>query len=244
LKTSSPRRTPDQPRRAGMVSSVPTAQIAHFHAQLKSDCEALGLSLTDAQLSAQLALLNHLLHWNALINISAVTEPSEMLTVHIVDSLAALPPVLLRLNGVDAPKVLDVGTGPGLPALPWALVLAENQPTAQIHAVDAVRKKIDTIADFIKKQSLTNITAEHARIESLKAPYDVVTSRAFSSLKNFVTLAGPCVKKGGFMAALKGKMPDEEISELKGSGWKVDEVVPLTVPRLDAQRRLIVLRRG
>jgi 16S rRNA (guanine527-N7)-methyltransferase len=174
-----------------MVASVPAAQRAGLEAALRSDAQALGLALSDAQIDAQFALLNHLLHWNALINISAVTEPAD-----IVDSLAALPPVLAKLGDTPSPKILDVGTGPGLPALPWALVLASQIPTAQLRAVDAVRKKIDTITDFIQKQSLTNVTAEHARIESLKSPFDVVTSRAFSSLRNFVTLAGPCVKKG------------------------------------------------
>ncbi len=253
-------RTPEQPRRPGMVASVPSAQIAELRAELRADVAALGLALSNAQLEQQLALLNHLLHWNALINISAVTAPADMLTVHIVDSLAALPPILTRLNKNPGPKILDVGTGPGLPALPWALVLAEtsldemgSQPapglrpsgfaSAQLHAVDSIRKKTDTIQDFINKRSLTNITAEHARIESVKGKYDVVTSRAFSSLKNFVTLAGACVAPGGFMAALKGKMPQDEIDELKGTGWVVADVVRLQVPRLEAERHLIELRR-
>jgi 16S rRNA (guanine527-N7)-methyltransferase len=226
-----------------MVTSVPRDDAAAFHARLASDCAALGFQPSDAQLNAQLTLLNHLLHWNALINISAVTAPEEMMKVHIVDSLAALPVVLSFIERATNPKILDVGTGPGLPALPWALALAETVPTTQIVAIDAVRKKIDTINDFIAKQKLTNISAQHARIEDVKGEFDVVTSRAFSSLKNFVTLAGARVRGGGVMLALKGKTPDDEIAELSSTKWEVAKMTKLTVPRLGAERCVLELRR-
>ncbi len=233
-------RTHDQPRRPGMISAIPAAQISLFSEHLRADCAALGLSLDDAQQQKLLAFLNHLLHWNALINLSAVTDPAEMLTVLIVDSLAALP--VLRQNcaaGIGAISVLDVGSGAGLPAVPWAIAL----PEAQIVAVDSVRKKIDTVTEFVSKHALANVKGEHLRIQDVKSQYDIVTSRAFSSLKNFVDQAGSCVVGGGVMLALKGKSPDDEIAELAQTAWAVREVVPLKVPRLEAERCVVVLRR-
>jgi 16S rRNA (guanine527-N7)-methyltransferase len=226
-----------------MVTAIPPAKVEAFLSDVLSDVAALGQPFSREQADAQLALLNHLLHWNALINISAVTAPEEMLTLHIVDSLAALPLVLPLIAGITTPKILDVGTGPGLPALPWALALAGTVPTAQIVAIDAVRKKIDTIHDFIVKQKLTNIAAHHTRIEDVKGEFDIVTSRAFSSLKNFVTLSGARVKGGGAMLALKGKTPDDEIAELATTKWTVAKITKLVVPRLDAERCVVELRR-
>jgi 16S rRNA (guanine527-N7)-methyltransferase len=230
-------RSADAPRRPGMVSAIPAAQKRQFLEQISQDLEALELTLSAAQIAQLLRFLDHLLKWNALMNISAVTEPAQMLTVHIVDSLAALPQ--LRRLGFEKCDVLDVGTGPGLPAVPWAIA----EPNAQIHAIDSVRKKIDTIAEFVANEKLWNLHGEHLRIEDVRAQYDVVTSRAFSSLKNFVNLAGSSVRGGGVMLALKGKAPDDEIGELEGTEWVVSEIVPIAVPRLDAERCVVVLRR-
>ncbi len=231
------RRSADQPRRPGMVSAIPAAQKGHFLAQISEDLAALGLTLSAPQIAQLLRFLDHLLKWNALINISAVTEPDPMLTVHVVDSLAALPQ--LQRLGFGACDVLDVGTGPGLPAVPWGIAA----PSLEIHAIDSVRKKIDTIFEFVAEEKLANVYPEHLRIEDVRGQYEVVTSRAFSSLKNFVTLAGSCVRGGGVMLALKGKAPDDEIGELAGTDWAVSEIVPVTVPRLEAERCVVVLRR-
>jgi 16S rRNA (guanine527-N7)-methyltransferase len=230
-------RSADAPRRPGMVSAIPAAQKGQFLAELTQDLAQIGLTLSAAQIGQLLRFLDHLLKWNALMNISAVTEPAQMLTVHIVDSLAALPQ--LHRLGYERCDVLDVGTGPGLPAVPWAIA----EPNATILAVDSVRKKIDTISQFIANEKLPNLRAEHLRIEDVRAQYDVVTSRAFSSLKNFVTLAGSSVRGGGAMLALKGKAPDEEIGDLAGTDWVVSEIVPIAVPRLEAERCVVVLRR-
>ena len=230
-------RSADKPRRPGMVSAIPAAQKAHFLQLISQDLAVLGLTLSSPQIAQQLRFLDHLLKWNALINISAVTEPTQMLSVHIIDSLAALPH-LQRLCGENA-AILDVGTGPGLPAVPWAIAL----PGAQIHAIDSVRKKIDTMAEFIESETLANVQAEHLRIEDVRGQYDVVTSRAFSSLRNFATLAGASVRGGGAMLALKGKTPEAEITELEGTDWVVAEIVQVTVPRLEAERCIVVLTR-
>jgi 16S rRNA (guanine527-N7)-methyltransferase len=236
-----PRRSAEAPRRPGMVSEIPAAQFPVIQAQLVADLGALDLPQSPAQIAQLMAFLNHLLKWNALINISAVTEPADMLSVHIVDSLTALPVLRqIRLGESQSFTVLDVGTGPGIPAVPWAIA----QPQLRIHAIDSVRKKIDTMTDFIETQALTNLLEDHARIEDLRGEYDVVTSRAFSSLKNFVTLAGSRVRGGGAMLALKGKAPGEEIAELEGTGWGVEAIVPIAVPRLDAERCAVILRRG
>jgi 16S rRNA (guanine527-N7)-methyltransferase len=224
-----------------MVSAIPAAQFPGIQAQLEADLGALEVMQSPAQIAQLMAFLNHLLKWNALINISAVTEPADMLTVHIVDSLAVLPILNQRCGaGSAAFTVLDVGTGPGIPAVPWAIA----QPSLRIHAIDSVRKKIDTITDFIETQSLANLLEDHSRIEDLRGEYDVVTSRAFSSLKTFVTLAGSRVRGGGAMLALKGKAPGDEIAELAGTGWDVEDVVTLRVPRLEGERCAVVLRRS
>ena len=232
------RRSADQPRRVGMVSAIPAAQKAQFLQLISQDLAILGLTLSNTQTAQLLRFLDHLLKWNALINISAVTEPEQMLSVHIVDSLAALTH-LQRLGG-DTPSVLDVGTGPGLPAVPWAIAM----PGAQIHAIDSVRKKIDTISEFVASETLPNLHAEHLRIEDVGGQYDVVTSRAFSSLKNFVSLAGSSVRGGGTLLALKGKTPEAEMAELDGTGWVVAQIVPIVVPRLEAERCVVVLHRA
>ncbi len=231
------RRSANEPRRPGMVSAIPAAQKEHFLHLISQDLAVLGLSLSSTQIAQLLRFLDHLLKWNALINISAVTEPEQMLSVHIVDSLAAL--THLQRVGGDNPLVLDVGTGPGLPAVPWAIAL----PGAQIHAIDSVRKKIDTITEFAAVEALPNLRAEHLRIEDGRGQYDVVASRAFSSLKNFVTLAGSSVRGGGTMLALKGKSPEAEIAGLEGTGWAVEQIMPIAVPRLEAERCVVVLTR-
>jgi 16S rRNA (guanine527-N7)-methyltransferase len=248
---AAPLRTLDAPRRPGMVTAIPAADSEAFFKTIADDVSDLGLGLTGEQIGLLRDYLDHLLHWNALINLSAVTAPNEMLTVHLIDSLAAIGPVAAlaaaRANqsvptyaGHPAMQVsvLDVGTGPGLPAVPWAIAL----PNARVLAVDSVRKKTDTINDFIAKAKLHNLRATHARIETITEKHDIVTSRAFSSLKTFVTAAGQCVKSGGMMLALKGKVPHEEMAELAGTGWLVENVLPLRVPRLDAERCAVVLR--
>ncbi len=244
-------RTLDTPRRPGMLTALPLEEKAHYFKYIADDLDALGLPLAGGQISLLRDYLEHLLRWNALINLSAVTAPAEMLTVHLIDSLAAIGPVAAlaaeRANQ-SVPtyaahpamqvSVLDVGTGPGLPAVPWAIAL----PHTRVHAVDSVRKKVDTISEFIAKAPLPNLRATHARIETISEKHDIVTSRAFSSLKTFVNTAGQCVKAGGMMLALKGKVPHEEIAELAGTGWQVENVLPLQVPRLDAERCTVVLR--
>jgi 16S rRNA (guanine527-N7)-methyltransferase len=198
-------------------------------------CAELGLSLHPAQAESLLKYLELLLHWNATYNLTAVRERSAMLTHHLADCLAVVRPVVREL---PRGRVLDVGSGGGLPGVVLAIML----PALEVTCVDTVGKKAAFVRQVAGTLKLQNLRAAHSRVESLaEAPFDLIASRAFASLADFTQLSGRLLAPGGTWMAMKGKPPDAERAALP-SGIDVFHVEPLTVPGLTAERCLVWMR--
>jgi 16S rRNA (guanine527-N7)-methyltransferase len=210
-------------------------------AVLRAGLSALGLSLSDAQVRQLLDYQSLIGKWNKVYNLTAVRDPAEMLTHHLLDSLAAVAPLQRHVQGrgLTAASLLDVGSGAGLPGV----VLAICCPNLAVTCVDTVGKK----AAFIKQAALAlglgNLTGLHARVETLTQPFDVICSRAFASLADFTSWSQAALAPGGVWMALKGKHPAEELALLP-PGVAVFHVEPLTVPGLDAERCIIWLQKA
>jgi 16S rRNA (guanine527-N7)-methyltransferase len=207
---------------------------------LTSGLRALGLQLSDEQVSLLLDYLALLQKWNKVYNLTAVRDPAEMMTHHLLDSLAAIGP-LLRQTGGQPIKLLDVGSGGGLPGV----VIAITCPQIQVSCVDTVGKKAAFIQQASAALKLPNLRGVHARVESLKAEegggFDVVCSRAFASLVDFTTWSSSALKPGAVWMAMKGKHPADEIAALPAS-VAVFHVEQLVVPGLEAERCIVWLR--
>jgi 16S rRNA (guanine527-N7)-methyltransferase len=204
---------------------------------LNAGLAALGLAASDESRAQLLAYLDLLHKWNQAYNLSAVRDPQQMVHQHLLDCLAALPPLDRHLQGVEA-RILDVGSGAGLPGVVWA-VMRSNWP---ICCVDAVAKKVSFVRQVAAELALRNLRAEHARVEQLRLPaFDVVVSRAFASLADFTRMTRGQLAPGGCWVAMKGKLPEDEIAAL-GADIAVFHVERLQVPGLDAQRCLVWMR--
>lgn len=195
--------------------------------------------MSDAELDRRLeAYLGLLAKWNAAYNLTAVRDPAQMRAQHLADCLAVVEPLRRQLGAGRSARILDVGSGGGLPGV----VLAAAEPAWDVTCVDTVGKKAAFVRQVAGELALPNLHAEHARVEALKArPFDVITSRAFASLPDFVRLTQPLLAPGGVWVAMKGKRPDDEIAALPAS-IEVFHVEPLTVPGLDAERCLVWMR--
>ncbi len=245
--------------------------------------QQLGLALSDAQIDALMAYLGLLHKWSKVYNLTAVRDPLEMVTLHLLDSLAVIPALLRHLatphNATEraalawpstststspspspspspAPasaslaaasagkpaqaqpiRLLDVGSGAGLPGV----VIAIACPHIQVTCIDAVSKKAAFVQQVAASLGLPHLRGLHQRIEQLDTPHDLVCSRAFASLADFVQGSAKALAPGGVWLALKGKTPTEEMSAL-GPDVDVFHVEQLQVPGLDAQRCLVWMR--
>lgn len=205
---------------------------------LADACARLGLEADPAMLDRLLAYLALLVRWNATYNLTAVRDPAEMLTQHLADCLAVVGPLRRHLGAGSERRLLDVGSGGGLPGI----VLAALEPGWTVTCVDTVGKKAAFIRQAGVELGLRNLRAEHARVEALKAPpFDLIMSRAFASLADFVRLTRGLLAPGGVWAAMKGRRPQDELAALP-PGIDVFHVEPLIVPGLDAERCLIWMR--
>lgn len=205
-------------------------------ADLRQGVAALGLSLADDQIGRLLGYLDLLAKWNRVYNLTAVRDPQAMLTQHVLDSLAVWAPLRKRL-GHGSLSVLDVGSGGGLPGV----VLAIADPKLRVGCIDAVAKKASFVQHVAGSLGLPNLEGRHGRIEQVQERFDLVTSRAFASLTDFVAWSHQALAEGGCWMAMKGKRPDEEIQALPPA-VEVFHVEPLAVPGLDAERCLVWLR--
>jgi 16S rRNA (guanine527-N7)-methyltransferase len=197
----------------------------------------LGLSLSEQQIDRLLAYLSLLHKWNQVYNLTAVREPAAMLTQHLIDSLSLIAPLRRHTEG-QAARVMDVGSGGGLPGVVLAIVM----PELSVVCVDAVAKKSSFIQQVAAELHLDNLRGEHARVENLRAaPFDVVTSRAFASLPDFTRLTRQHLRPDACWVAMKGQMPQDEIDALPPE-IEVFHVEQLQVPGLEAQRCLIWMR--
>jgi 16S rRNA (guanine527-N7)-methyltransferase len=199
---------------------------------LADGVRSLPLALSEAQLRQLIDYLALLAKWNAVYNLTAVRDPAQMVTQHLLDSLAAMPAF------AGAKNVLDVGAGGGLPGM----VLAIARPDLSVSMIDTVHKKTAFLTQAKAELGLVNVTIHTARVEQLQVPekFDVITSRAFAELNDFVTWSGHLLKEGGRFIALKGVKPNKEIARLP-AGWKVTGVQPLNVPGLQAERHLVFI---
>ncbi len=203
---------------------------------LKAGAAELGLNLSEAQFEQLLGYLALIQKWNKVYNLTAVRDPQEMLTHHLLDSLTAVAP-LLRHTGGRAASVLDVGSGGGLPGI----VLAICRPEIDVRCVDTVAKKAAFIQQVAATLKLPNLHGIHARVESLTGPFDVICCRAFASLPDFVNGSRGALAEQGVWMAMKGKHPQPEIDGLPAD-VRVFHVEPLSVPRLDAERCMVWMR--
>ena len=207
-----------------------------LEAGLRAGVEALGLALSDAQIKHLLDYAALIQKWNKVYNLTALRDPADMLTHHLLDSLTAVPPLTRHTQGRPI-KVLDVGSGGGLPGV----VLAICMPELQVTCVDTVAKKAAFVQQVAVSLRLSNLRGLHARVESLTDPYQVICSRAFASLLDFVTWSRSALAEGGVWMAMKGKHPQVEIGALPAD-VKVFHVEPLTVPGLDVERCMIWMK--
>ena len=232
---------------------APTQERAS--ATLLHGAAQLGVALSASQQAALLAYLGLLHKWSKVYNLTAVRDPMDMVTLHLLDSLAVVPALVRQLQNTrpsastpaapaegasatqSAVQLLDVGAGAGLPGV----VIAIACPQVQVTCVDAVAKKAAFVQQAAASLGLGNLRGLHQRVEHIKTPHDVVCSRAFASLADFVQGSAAALAPGGVWLALKGKTPDDEVTQL-GKGAQVFHVEQLQVPGLDAQRCLVWMR--
>ncbi|MEY4734036.1 MAG: Ribosomal small subunit methyltransferase [Pseudomonadota bacterium] len=203
---------------------------------LRAGIEALGLDLSAEKQQRLLDYMALIQKWNKVYNLTALRDPADMLSHHLLDSLTAIAPLMRHTQG-RAIRVLDVGSGGGLPGV----VLAICMPELDVSCVDTVAKKAAFVQQVAVSLKLPNLRGIHARVESLTDPYQVICSRAFASLPDFVTWSRSALAEGGVWMAMKGKHPQEEINALP-EDVKVFHVEPLTVPGLDVERCMVWMR--
>jgi len=189
----------------------------------------------EERLRRYLALLTK---WNRVYNLTAITNPEQMITHHVLDSLAIAAPLDALLAGKEGARVLDVGSGAGLPGIPLAIA----RPGWRLTLLDCNSKKTAFIAQAVAEIGLTNVNVVTARVESFAgAPFDAIVSRAFSSLREFVTSTRALLGPTGCWAAMKGSVPRDEVRELP-SDVECRAVRRLRIPGLDAERHLLLLK--
>jgi 16S rRNA (guanine527-N7)-methyltransferase len=213
---------------------------AEWLAALPPVLATLGVTLDDGQQQRCAAYMGMLAHWNSTYNLTAVRDAPEMLTHHLSDCLAVLPPLARHLaqrgeGGVA--RLLDVGSGGGLPGV----LLAIARPDVHVTCVDTVGKKAAFIRQVAAELRLPNLRAEHARVEDLRTQHDIVTSRAFASLADFVALTRERLAPDGVWMAMKARTVDDEQANLPAD-VDVFHVEPLQVPGLEAERCLVWMR--
>ena len=219
--------------------------MSDLRATLQSGLQSLTLALDERQADLLLDYLGLLQKWNKVYNLTAVRDPAEMMTHHLLDSLAAIKPLLQQV-GDRSVTLLDVGSGGGLPGV----VIAIACPQIGVTCVDTVAKKAAFIQQASATLKLPNLRGLHARVESLNAVsgqgFDVVCSRAFASLVDFTNWSQAALNVGGIWMALKGKHPGDELATLacEAGSVHVFHVEQLRVPGLDAERCIVWMRPG
>jgi 16S rRNA (guanine527-N7)-methyltransferase len=205
-------------------------------AQILADgIKELKLDLNMQQHEQLLDYLALLFKWNKVYNLTSVRDPMQMMTHHLLDSLAAVPAF------ASAHNVLDVGAGGGLPGV----VLAIARPAMKVAMIDTVHKKTAFLTQVKAELELANVAVHTMRVEQLQVTdkFDVITSRAFADLSDFVNWSGHLLAEGGQFIALKGTAPPEEQERLPKE-WKVTKLEPLRVPGLDAERHLVFIQKS
>lgn len=204
---------------------------ADLQASLERGIAALGLDLPSDAVSRLLDYQALLERWNATYNLTAVRDPAEMITRHLLDSLTILP-------YVQGTTLADLGTGPGLPGIPLAIAA----PGREILLVDSNGKKVRFLREAIRSLKLEGVRAVQSRVEDVQGQFDCVTARAFASFADMLGWGGHLLAQDGIWLAMKGKQPDDELPGIP-AGFSVRSMHVLSVPGLDAERHLAVLGR-
>lgn len=202
----------------------------------------MGVELAESQAQTLLTYADHLRKWNRVYNLTALRDPEQILVQHLFDSLSVVAPMrkAVAAMGREAPSVVDVGSGAGLPGV----VIAITNPDWKVYCVDAVEKKMAFVRQMCAVLGLPGLNAIHDRVEALpRFNADVVVSRAFASLADFAILAGEHVGPGGALIAMKGQAPEEGFVIATSTGnWRIERIESLTVPELAARRCLVWMR--
>ncbi len=214
-------------------------ELDSLRTSLRAGADALALDLPDAQLGQLLAYLELLHKWNRVYNLTAVRDPQQMLTQHLLDCMAALP----VFEG--AQHVLDVGAGGGLPGIVIAIWARHAQPQMRVEMIDTVHKKTAFLTQVKAELGLANVKVNTGRVEQFEPAekFDVITSRAFADLGDFVRWSGHLLQAGGRMLALKGQAETTQ-REVLPEGWHIVRDVRLQVPGMDAERHVLQVERS
>lgn len=200
--------------------------------RLLAGLKALELDLDDSTVERLLDYIDLLLRWNAAYNLTAVRDPGEMVTRHLLDSLAVLP-------YVSGNSLADLGTGAGIPGIPLALA----RPELGVLLVDSNGKKARFLREAVRHLRLAQVGVAESRVEAVEGEFDCITARAFATLADMLAWAGHLLKPGGRWLALKGRFPQDELDALP-SGFEVEAIHRLDVPGLDAERHLVIIKRS
>ena len=211
---------------------------------LASGIDALGLLVTEAQQRQLLGYMDLIQKWNKVYNLTALRSPQEILTHHVLDSLSVISPLLRHIeqkmgSAESNLSLLDVGSGGGLPGV----VIAICCPFVTVTCVDTVSKKAAFIQQAAASLKLPNLQGVHARVESLSGPFNLICSRAFASLPDFVSWSLGALAHEGVWMAMKGKTPEDEMAALPSSA-EVFHVEQLKVPGLDADRCVVWMKKS
>ena len=211
-----------------------------LRATLRAGLKVLQLDLSEYQLDQLLAYQAMIAKWTQVYNLTAVRDPAEMMTHHLLDSLAAIPALQRYLSSAgleQGSRLLDVGSGAGLPGV----VIAICCPTVAVTCVDTVAKKAAFIKQAALALKLPNLTGQHGRVENITESFDVICSRAFASLADFTQWSAAALAPQGVWMAMKGKHPADELQALPGN-ITMFHVEQLQVPGLQAERCILWLR--
>ena len=207
---------------------------------LAEGISALGLSMSEGVQERLLDYMALIQKWNKVYNLTALRDPREILTHHLLDSLSAIGPLMRQASSFDeAFSFLDVGSGGGLPGV----VIAICCPKVKVTCVDTVSKKAAFVQQVAASLKLVNLKGLHARVETLTGPFDVIGSRAFASLPDFINWSSGALAPKGIWMAMKGKLPEEEMAALPPTA-QVFHVEQLQVPGLDAERCMIWMKKS
>ncbi len=200
--------------------------------RLRAGLTTLKLDLDDSTIEKLLDYVDLLLRWNTAYNLSGVRDAGEMVTRHLLDSLAVLP-------YVSGNSLADLGTGAGVPGIPLALA----KPELEVHLVDSNGKKARFLREAVRQLHLSRTHVEECRVEAVKGEFDCITARAFATLADMLAWGGHLLAPSGRWLALKGRFPQDELDGLP-HGFAVESVHRLDVPGLDAERHLVIIRRS
>lgn len=200
--------------------------------RLDAGLSALGTALDEVAIARLLDYVDLLERWNGAYNLTAVRDPAEMVTRHLIDSLAILP-------HVSGATLADLGSGAGLPGIPLAIAA----PMRETLLVDSNGKKARFLREAVRRLDLEHVRVAETRVEDVAGTFDCVTARAFASLGEMLGWGGHLLAPGGVWLAMKGRVPEDELDAMPAD-FRVESIVALNVPGLDAERHLVIVRRG